>query len=98
MTFNKTLDGDTLTIEIIGRLDTVTSPQLEEEIKASVGEANNLVLDFGKLEYISSAGLRVLLKSQKMMAKKGEMVIVNASETVKEVFELTGFIDFLTLA
>lgn len=98
MTFNKTLDGGTLTIEIVGRLDTMTSPQLEEEIKESVGEANNLVLDFGKLEYISSAGLRVLLKSQKMMAKKGEMVIVNASETVKEVFELTGFIDFLTLA
>ena len=98
MTLNKTLDGDTLTIEIVGRLDTGTSLQLEEEIKASVGEANNLVLDFGKLEYISSAGLRVLLKSQKLMAKKGEMVIVNASETVKEVFELTGFIDFLTLA
>lgn len=98
MTLNKTLDGDTLTIEIVGRLDTGTSPQLEEEIKESVGEANNLVLDFGKLEYISSAGLRVLLKSQKLMAKKGEMVIVNASETVKEVFELTGFIDFLTLA
>ena len=98
MTLNKTLDGDTLTIEIVGRLDTGTSPQLEEEIKESVGEANNLVLDFGKLEYISSAGLRVLLKSQKLMGKKGEMVIVNASETVKEVFELTGFIDFLTLA
>ena len=97
MTLNKKLDGTTLTIEIIGRLDTTTAPQLEEEITASIGGINKLVLDFGQLEYISSAGLRVLLKSQKSMMKKGKMIIVNASETIREVFELTGFMDILTL-
>ncbi|MCI7759015.1 MAG: STAS domain-containing protein [[Eubacterium] saphenum] len=97
MTLNKNLDGTTLTIEIIGRLDTTTAPQLEEEITASIGGINKLVLDFGQLEYISSAGLRVLLKSQKAMSRQGKMVIVNASETIREVFELTGFMDILTL-
>ncbi|MGN0669601.1 MAG: STAS domain-containing protein [Oscillospiraceae bacterium] len=97
MTLNKNLDGTTLTIEIIGRLDTTTAPQLEEEIAASIGGINKLVLDFGQLEYISSAGLRVLLKSQKSMMKQGKMIIVNASETIREVFELTGFMDILTL-
>lgn len=97
MTLNKNLDGTKLTIEIIGRLDTTTAPQLEEEITASIGGINKLVLDFGQLEYISSAGLRVLLKSQKAMSRQGKMVIVNASETIREVFELTGFMDILTL-
>ena len=97
MTLNKNLDGTTLTIEIIGRLDTTTAPQLEEEITASISGINKLVLDFGQLEYISSAGLRVLLKSQKAMSRQGKMVIVNASETIREVFELTGFMDILTL-
>ena len=97
MTLNKNLDGTTLTIEIIGRLDTTTAPQLDEEITASIGGINKLVLDFGQLEYISSAGLRVLLKSQKAMSRQGKMVIVNASETIREVFELTGFMDILTL-
>ena len=98
MTLNKNLDGKTLTIEIIGRLDTSTAPILEEEISKSIGEINKLVLDFAQLEYISSAGLRVLLKSQKTMSKQGRMVVANASETIKEVFELTGFMDILTLA
>ena len=98
MTLNKNLDGTKLTIEIIGRLDTTTAPILEEEIAKSVSEIKTLVLDFGQLEYISSAGLRVLLKSQKTMMKQGEMIIINASETVREVFELTGFMDILTLA
>ncbi|MBP1563044.1 MAG: STAS domain-containing protein [Oscillospiraceae bacterium] len=98
MTLNKNLDGKTLTIEIIGRLDTSTAPVLEEEISKSIGEINKLVLDFAQLEYISSAGLRVLLKSQKTMSKQGRMVVANASETIKEVFELTGFMDILTLA
>ena len=97
MTLNTNLDGTTLTIEIIGRLDTTTAPQLDEEITASIGGINKLVLDFGQLEYISSAGLRVLLKSQKAMSRQGKMVIVNASETIREVFELTGFMDILTL-
>ena len=98
MTLNKNLDGKTLTSEIIGRLDTSTAPVLEEEISKSIGEINKLVLDFAQLEYISSAGLRVLLKSQKTMSKQGRMVVANASETIKEVFELTGFMDILTLA
>ena len=98
MTVNKNLDGTTLTVEIIGRLDTTTAPKLEAELKTSIDGINKLVLDFAQLEYISSAGLRVLLKSQKTMMKQGEMIIINASETVREVFELTGFMDILTLA
>ena len=98
MTVNKNLDGATLTIEIIGRLDTTTAPKLEAELKTSIDGVNKLVLDFAQLEYISSAGLRVLLKSQKTMMKQGKMVITNASETIREVFELTGFMDILTLA
>ncbi len=97
MTLNTNLDGTTLTIEIIGRLDTTTAPVLEEEITKSISGIKTLVLDFGQLEYISSAGLRVLLKSQKTMMKQGKMIIVNASETIREVFELTGFMDILTL-
>ena len=97
MTLNKNLDGTTLTIEIIGRLDTTSAPKLEAEIKASIDGITKLVLDFANLEYISSAGLRVLLKSQKTMMKQGEMIIINASVTVREVFELTGFMDILTL-
>ncbi len=97
MTLNTNLDGTTLTIEIIGRLDTTTAPVLEEEITKSISGIKTLVLDFGQLEYISSAGLRVLLKSQKTMSKQGKMIIVNASETIREVFELTGFMDILTL-
>ncbi len=98
MTVNKNLDGATLTVEIIGRLDTTTAPKLEAELKTSIDGINKLVLDFAQLEYISSAGLRVLLKSQKTMMKQGKMIIINASETVREVFELTGFMDILTLA
>ncbi len=97
MTINKIPDGTTLNLEIIGRLDTVTSPQLEEELKSISEDVKKLVLDFAQLEYISSAGLRILLKTQKTMMKKGQMVIRNANDSIKEVFELTGFMDFLTL-
>lgn len=97
MTLSKTIDGEKLTIAIIGRLDTSTAPKLEEEVMASAKGIDTLVLDFAQLEYVSSAGLRVLLKAQKLMNKQGEMLIVNASETIKEVFELTGFIDILKL-
>lgn len=98
MTINKKTDGTTLTLEIIGRLDTVTAPLLEEEISKTDADVTTLVLDFTQLEYISSAGLRILLKTQKAMAKKGKMIIKNANESIREVFELTGFMDFLTLA
>ena len=97
MTLNKTLDGTTLTIEVCGRLDTTSSTQLENEIQSSVGDIDKLVLDFGNLEYISSAGLRVLMKSQKLMGRTRKFVLVHVSETIKEVFELTGFMDFLTI-
>lgn len=97
MTLKKTLDNTTLTIEINGRLDASTSPQLEEEVKNSIEGVNRLVLDFKDVEYISSAGLRALLKSHKLMMKQGEMVVINASETTREVFELTGFMDYLTI-
>jgi len=97
MTINKIPDGTTITLEIVGRLDTVTAPQLEEELKSISEDVKKLVLDFAQLEYISSAGLRILLKTQKTMMKKGQMIIRNANESIREVFELTGFMDFLTL-
>lgn len=97
MTINKILDETTLTLEITGRLDTGTAPQLEDALKDCGDDVKMLVMDFANLEYISSAGLRVLLKTQKAMARKGKMIIRNANESIKEVFELTGFMDFLTL-
>ena len=89
-------DGS-LVLNLIGRLDTTTAPQLEEVIKADLGGVSSLTLDFEKLEYISSAGLRVLLAAQKTMNKQGDMVIKNANADIKEVFEITGFADILTI-
>ena len=80
-----------------GRLDTVTAPQLENELKASLEGISELVIDAGKLEYISSAGLRVLLSAQKIMSKQGSMTVKNVSEEVNEIFEVTGFSDILTI-
>ena len=97
MNIQKTVNGTTLTVKLEGRLDTTTSPKLEEELKSSVDGIGSLVLDFEKLEYISSAGLRVLLSMQKIMNKQGEMHIKNVNETVMEVFEITGFADILTI-
>lgn len=97
MTIEKNLKGTELTITIIGRLDTSTAPQLEAEIKNSVAGIEKLVLDFASLKYLSSAGLRVLLGAQKTMNKQGEMIVKNVNETINEVFEVTGFIDILTI-
>ena len=97
MTIEKNLNGTELTVTIIGRLDTTTAPQLEAEFKQSLSGVEKLVLDFSALEYISSAGLRVLLAAQKTMNKQGEMVIRNVNETITEIFEVTGFIDILTV-
>ena len=97
MTIEKKLNNEELTITLGGRLDTVTAPSLEEELKASLEGIKNLVLDFQALEYISSAGLRVLLMAQKTMNKQGSMVIRNVNETIAEVFEITGFADMLTI-
>lgn len=98
MNINKTLDGTTLRLALEGRLDTTTAPQLEAEFKQSVTDAITLLeLDFAKLEYLSSAGLRLILAAQKTMNKQGKMVIRHVNETIMEVFEVTGFIDILTI-
>lgn len=98
MTIQKNLNGTTLRVTLEGRLDTTTAPQLEAELKASLDGITELDLDFEKLEYLSSAGLRVLLAAQKTMNKQGSMVIHHVNETIHEVFEVTGFIDILTIA
>ena len=97
MTIEKNPNGTELTLTIIGRLDTTTAPQLETELKQNVDGVEKLVLDFTELEYLSSAGLRVLLAAQKTMNKQGEMIIKNVNETINEIFEVTGFIDILTI-
>ncbi|MEG1084413.1 MAG: STAS domain-containing protein [Hydrogenoanaerobacterium sp.] len=97
MTINKTLNETELTLALSGRLDTTTAPQLETELKASLDNVNNLIMDFKSLDYISSAGLRVLLSAQKVMSKQGKMVIRNVNDTILEVFEVTGFNDILTI-
>ena len=97
MNINKIVDGATLQIALEGRLDTTTAPQLEAELKQSMDGITLLELDFDKLEYLSSAGLRVILAAQKTMNKQGKMVIRHVNETIQEVFEVTGFIDILTI-
>ena len=97
MTIEKNLNGTELTVAIVGRLDTTTAPQLETEFKQSIDGVEKLVLDFAGLEYLSSAGLRVLLAAQKVMNKQGEMILRNVNETINEIFEVTGFIDILTI-
>lgn len=97
MNTQMTLDGTTLTVALEGRLDTTTAPKLEQELRGSVEGLTGLVLDLAKLDYISSAGLRVLLAMQKIMNRQGEMKIKNVNETVMEVFEVTGFSDILTI-
>lgn len=84
-------------VSIAGRLDTTTAPAFEEEIIKITEGATELVLDFADLEYVSSAGLRVILKTQKAMKTKGSMKIINVNEMVMEVFEITGFVDILTI-
>lgn len=97
MTINKNLEGTKLTILLEGRLDTTTSPALEAELKQALDGITELIFDFEKLEYISSAGLRILLAAQKVMNKQGSMVVMNVNEVIAEVFEVTGFSDILTI-
>ena len=97
LNINKTVENGKATFILEGRLDTVTAPQLEAELKESLDGLNELILDFDKLEYISSAGLRVLLSAQKAMSKQGEMKILHVNETIMEIFEVTGFSDILTI-
>ena len=84
-------------IEIVGRLDTVTAPALDKTINEDIGDTKNLVLDVKGMEYISSAGLRVLLAAQKKMQKIGSMKVTGVCEEVMEVFEMTGFADILVI-
>ena len=97
MIIEKNANGTQLNVKVEGRLDTTTAPQLEESLKESFEGVTKLVLDFSALEYLSSAGLRVILAAQKVMNKQGEMVIQHVNETINEIFEVTGFIDILTI-
>lgn len=93
----KNIENEKATFVLSGRIDTITAPELEQEIKASVNGVTELALDMKKLDYISSAGLRVLLAAHRIMDKQGKMTILNANESVMEIFEVTGFSDILTI-
>lgn len=95
MTINQTKKDGSLTLALEGRLDTTTAPELEAVVKSELAEVNSLVIDMTGLEYISSAGLRVLLSAQKVMNKQGSMVVENANDDIKEIFDVTGFMDIL---
>ncbi len=97
MEIAKIANGTALTLAVSGRLDTTTAPALEEEVKNSLGGVTELTLDFEKLEYVSSAGLRVILAAQKTMNKQGSMKVINVCSDIMEVFEITGFNDILTI-
>ncbi len=93
----KTTEDDALIYYLTGRLDTTTSPELEDELVNLSDDVKKLVFDFEKLEYISSAGLRILLSAQKKMSQQGEMKVINVDKTIMEIFEVTGFTDFLDI-
>ena len=95
--YDKKEENENAVFTLEGRLDTVTAPDLEKALKEAIPGLQNLTLDFEKLDYISSAGLRVLLSAQKAMAKQGEMKLIHVNETIMEIFEVTGFSDILTI-
>lgn len=97
MTIDKKVDGTTITLTISGRLDTSTAPELESMVTNGLTGVKDLIIDFSNLEYVSSAGLRVILKAQKMMNSQGSMIVKNVNEIVMEVFDITGFSDILTI-
>lgn len=97
MDIKRTGDNNQLILTLVGRLDTSTAPLLEAELRDSLGDVPELIFDFSTLEYLSSAGLRVILATQKTMNKQGKMVIRNVNQTIMEVFEVTGFADILTI-
>ncbi len=97
LNITKTKEDEKLIIALEGRLDTTSSPQLEEELKGALDGVSKLELNLENLEYISSAGLRVLLSTQKIMNRQGEMVVSHVNEVVQEVFDVTGFCDILTI-
>ena len=93
----KEADGANLTVKLVGRLDAVTAMQLDKDFAATLKGVSNLTLDLAKLDYVASAGLRILLKTQKKMDRQGSMVIKNVQDSVREVLDMTGFSNFLTL-
>jgi anti-sigma B factor antagonist len=97
LNIQKNKNGTDFAIALEGRLDTTTAPQLEKELKDDIDGVSELSFDFSKLEYISSAGLRVLLSAQKIMNKQGHMVIRNVNDDIMEIFEVTGFSDILDI-
>lgn len=97
MTITKEFNEKTLNIKVEGRLDTATAPELEKELEELIGEADELVFDLEGLEYMSSAGLRILLATQKKMALKGGMKVTNVNDVIREIFDITGFSDILTI-
>ena len=97
MTVTKTLEEKVLNVKVEGRLDTATAPALEEELAEVMDEAEELVFDLEGLEYMSSAGLRILLATQKKMSAKGGMKVTNVNDVISEIFEITGFSDILTI-
>lgn len=97
MNVEKMVNGDQITMKLSGRLDTTTAPGLEGFLMESIESCRQLTLDFSDLEYISSAGLRVILKAQKAMSSKGSMELTHVNETIMEIFEITGFVDILTI-
>ena len=98
MKINRVKNNNELTLKLIGRLDTSTSPDLDAAVKESIGDITSLIFDFEELEYVSSAGLRVLLSTQKAMTRKGgSMKVIHVSDLVMEVFEVTGFSEILTI-
>ena len=97
LNINKNLTGKTLTVSLEGRLDISAAPQLEAELKDALTGITALTLDLGALDYISSAGLRVLLSAQKQMNRRGTMKVVRVNECISEIFEITGFSDILTI-
>ena len=97
MLIEKTIENGKAALALDGRLDTLTSPDLDEALEALPEEAEELVMDFSKLTYVSSAGLRVLLRAHKKMMTKGGFKLINVNDTVKEIFDVTGFSEILTI-
>lgn len=97
MTINQIKNSNEITLELTGRLDTTTAPQLEQALNEFTENISLAVLDLKNLEYLSSAGLRIILLMQKKMNKQGEMIVKNVNETIMEVFEITGFVDILNI-
>ena len=97
MTIDKKLNGSSATLVVAGRLDTQTAPELEKELDSIFAGLKELTLDMTKLEYVSSAGLRVILKAQKIMNSQGTMKLTGVNDSIMEVFDITGFLDILTI-